>query len=113
MVFEATQDIEVEANTTKRLEFNKIIESVKHWSAESPNLYTLKIALEDPDNIDNNQYINRPIGFKRGEIKYSQVLINGKAIYIKGVDRHETDPYTGHVVSRASMEKDILLMKQH
>ncbi len=112
-IFEATQDIQVEANSTKRLEFNKIIETVKHWSAEIPNLYTLKISLEDPDNTNNNQYISRPIGFKRVEIKNSQVLINGKAIYIKGVDRHETDPYTGHVVSRASMEKDIKLMKQH
>ncbi len=47
------------------------------------------------------------------EIKNSQVLFNGKAIYIKGVDRHETDPLTGHVVSRASMETDIKLMKQN
>lgn len=61
----------------------------------------------------DNQFIKKKIGFKRVEIKNSQVLINGKAIYIKGVNRHETDPFTGHVVSKASMEKDIQLMKQH
>ncbi len=93
--------------------FNDIVKEVKQWSAEQPNLYTLKIFLKDENNPKNNQYLNRKVGFKRVEIKNSQVLINGKAIYIKGVDRHETDPYTGHVVSKESMERDIELMKQN
>ena len=91
----------------------KIIENIQQWSAEIPNLYTLKISLEDANNPKNNLYITRYIGFKSVEIKNSQVLINGKAIYFRGVDRHETDPFTGHVVSRESMEKDIQLMKQN
>ena len=37
----------------------------------------------------------------------------GRAVYFKGVDRHETDPYTGHVVSKEGMERDIELMKQN
>lgn len=86
---------------------------VRPWSAEDPYLYDLKITLEDPDDPSNNQYINRKVGFRNVEIKDSQVLFNGKPIYIKGVNRHETDPYTGHVVSKASMERDIQLMKQN
>jgi len=69
-------------------------------------LYALSISFD-------NQFIKKQIGFKRVEIKNAQVLINGKPIYIRGVDRHETDPFTGHVVSKESMEKDILLMKQN
>ncbi|HXJ99609.1 MAG TPA: glycoside hydrolase family 2 TIM barrel-domain containing protein [Gelidibacter sp.] len=90
-----------------------IFENIKHWSAEAPNLYTLKITLEDEGNAKNNQYITRKIGFKSVEIKNAQVLINGKPIYIRGVNRHETDPHKGHVVSRESMELDIKLMKQN
>jgi len=112
-IFKTSEDITIPAKTITKVVSDKIIEQVKQWSAELPNLYTLKIALEDKTNAKNNQYIQKAIGFKSIEIKNSQVLVNGKAIYFRGVDRHETDPYTGHVVSRESMEKDIRLMKQN
>ncbi len=105
--------IDIPANATVDFFSETRLEQVKPWSAEAPNLYTLKISLKNEHEDTQNQYVQSSIGFKRVEIKNSQVLINGKAIYIRGVDRHETDPYTGHVVSRASMEKDIKMMKQH
>ena len=107
LIFKTDETIEISANSVKEFKANTIINQAKPWSAETPNLYTLKISL------DNNQFITKYIGFKRVEIKNSQVLINGEAIYFKGVNRHETDPFTGHVVSKASMEKDIKLMKQN
>lgn len=103
----SSKEIQIPANSTIDVPVNGIIKNVKPWSAEIPNLYDLNITLDD------NQFIKKYVGFKRVEIKNSQVLINGKPIYIKGVNRHETDPYTGHVVSKASMEKDIKLMKQN
>ena len=112
-VYQTSETIEIPKGTTIEFHTDKIIENVKSWSAEVPNLYDLKIGLIDEANSENNQFINRKTGFKRVEIKNSQVLFNGKAIYIKGVDRHETDPFTGHVISKASMEKDIKLMKQN
>lgn len=104
--FRGTQQLKIPANSTFEFKVDKTIKNVKAWSAEIPNLYNLHISLD-------NQFIKKQIGFKRVEIKNAQVLINGKPIYIRGVDRHETDPHTGHVVSRKSMEKDILLMKQN
>lgn len=112
-VFKTSKEIEIKANTSMEIRSGKVIEQVKQWSAEEPNLYKLIIALEDRTDKKNNQHITKNIGFKRVEIKNAQVLINGKAVYFKGVDRHETDPYTGHVVSKASMLKDITLMKQN
>ncbi|MFD1162902.1 MULTISPECIES: glycoside hydrolase family 2 TIM barrel-domain containing protein [Hwangdonia] len=108
-----SKGLEIHADESMHVTSETMIDHVKQWSAEQPNLYTLKIALEDESNAKNNQYITRSIGFKSVEIKNAQVLINGKAIYIRGVNRHETDPFTGHVVSRESMEKDIKLMKQN
>ena len=105
--FKELKSVSVPANSTVEIELTKIIKNIKSWSAEIPNLYSLSISM------DGNQFIKRNIGFKRVEIKNAQVLINGKAIYFKGVDRHETDPFTGHVVSNESMEKDIKLMKQN
>lgn len=111
--YKATYLMEIPGDSTIAFHTDKIIAKIKPWSAEVPNLYGLKIALEDSTNPANNEYINRQTGFRRVEIKNSQVLFNGKPIYIKGVDRHETDPFTGHVVSRVLMEKDIKLMKQN
>lgn len=106
-IFRTYKTINVKPNETSNFYPETIVENVKSWSAETPNLYTLKL------NFNNEQYITKQIGFKRVEIQNSQVLINGKPIYIRGVDRHETDPFTGHVVSKASMLKDITLMKQN
>ena len=105
--FKTTEKVIIAPNSTVDFKVDKIIENVKSWSAEIPNLYHLNISL------DYSQFIKKSIGFKRVEIKNSQVLFNGKPIYIRGVDRHETDPFTGHVVSRKTMEKDIELMKQN
>jgi len=87
------------------------ITQVLTWSAEVPNLYNLTIK-----HIDSEgkiiQLINQHVGFRRVEMKGGQLLVNGKAILIKGVNRHEHDPDTGHVISKASMELDVKLMKQ-
>lgn len=81
------------------------------WSAETPNLYTLLIELKDEENRVL-EVVKDDIGFRHIEIINSQLTVNGKAIYIRGVDRHETSPTRGHVVSKELMEKDIKLMKQ-
>ena len=84
---------------------------IKPWSAECPNLYKLEIKLLDKKNRVVEQMENH-IGFRTSEIKDGKLLINGQYVLIKGVNRHEHDPYTGHVISRESMERDIALMKQ-
>ena len=105
--FSVSEKITIPAKSTVEFKIDKTIENVKSWSAETPNLYQLYISL------NNHQFIKKQIGFKRVEIKNAQILINGKAIYFKGVDRHETDPFKGHVVSKESMRKDIELMKRN
>jgi len=82
------------------------------WSAEAPNLYTLVLTLQDSSGR-TLEYLSSRIGFRKSEIKGGQLLVNGQPIYIKGVNRHEHDPDTGHYVSRQSMIQDIMLMKQN
>ncbi len=80
------------------------------WTAETPALYTTVIALKDTNN-NLLEYESGKIGFRKIEIINKQLCINGKPITIKGVDRHEHDPVSGHYVTRESMIKDIKLMK--
>ena len=81
------------------------------WSAERPDLYELKITLTD-EKANDTQYIYHRIGFRRSELKDGNVLINGQPVLFKGVNRHEHDPETGHVISRESMRQDMALLKQ-
>ena len=94
-----------------RLKAEQPLAGIKPWSAEHPYLYRLEIKILDKKNRVVEQLENH-IGFRTSEIKDGKLLINGQYVLIKGVNRHEHDPYSGHVVSRESMERDIALMKQ-
>jgi len=85
------------------------LQKVRKWTAETPNLYKLQITLKKGDKIEQSTTSN--IGFRHIEIKNSQLLVNGKAVYLKGVNLHEHHPVNGHVVDEKTMLKDIQLMK--
>jgi len=110
-IFSEEQELMIQDSLVVHIE--KVIKEVSQWSAELPHLYSLSIKLFDKENESKSVLIEQSIGFRNIKIENSQLLVNGKSIDIKGVDRHETDPFTGHVVSKESMEKDISLMKQH
>ncbi|MCG9745157.1 glycoside hydrolase family 2 TIM barrel-domain containing protein [Shewanella sp. Isolate8] len=82
------------------------------WSAEIPKLYRLLLNLKTPEG-ETLQVTSQQIGVRKIAIEKGQLKVNNKAIIIRGVDRHETDPQTGHVVSRETMALDIRLMKQN
>lgn len=92
------------------IEFHKKIIAPQLWSAEKPNLYRLLLTLRVNGKVE--EVVSRLVGFRECETKHAQLWVNGKPVYIKGVNRHEHDPLTGHVVDEASMIKDIQLMKQ-
>ncbi|MES2519734.1 MAG: glycoside hydrolase family 2 TIM barrel-domain containing protein [Bacteroidota bacterium] len=100
----------IKGTEKQRINLKGEIPNVAQWSAEMPNLYSLILTLTDKDG-KVLEVINRKIGFRTSEIKNGQLLVNGKPIYIKGVNRHEHDPVTIHVMSEERMIQDIQLMK--
>lgn len=81
------------------------LDNPEKWSAETPYLYSLKVQAA-------GEVIPVNVGFRKIEIKNSQLLVNGRPILIKGVDRHEMDPDGGYVVSPQRMLQDIGIMKK-
>ena len=94
-----------------RMVFDHLIENPRKWTAETPNLYTLLFILKDSEG-NTAEVITSKIGFRKVEIKDAVFYVNGVAVLIKGVNRHEHDQYTGHVISEEAMIKEISLMKQ-
>ena len=90
------------------------IPDIRPWTAESPELYTLLVEhFADPADRKPSSVLKEDIGFRRIEITGGQLKVNGRPITIRGVDRHETHPETGHVVSLETMLQDIRLMKRN
>lgn len=81
------------------------------WDAEHPYLYTLKLALIDSTG-NAVERAETKIGFRSVEIKDGMMLVNGKQVRLRGVNRHEMDPETGHVMTEERMIEDIKLLKQ-
>lgn len=90
--------------------FSKIIEDVRPWNAETPNVYTLVVTYYDRSGHETESFTH-PFGFRSVEMRNGSLLVNGKAILIKGVNRHEHDSKKGRSISVASMLEDIRLMK--
>ncbi|WP_221029227.1 glycoside hydrolase family 2 TIM barrel-domain containing protein [Actomonas aquatica] len=87
--------------------------AVAPWSAEAPHLYPVLVTLRDRASGDVLEVVPFEVGFRRVEIRDSQLLVNGVAVKLKGVNRHEHDPDLGHTVTREGMLRDIALMKRH
>ncbi len=99
------------AKSTAETIINVPVKAPEKWSAETPYLYTMLLTLKDAKG-QVVEVIPQKVGFRRVEIKGGKFLINGQAVRIKGVNRHETDPDRGKVPTRDLMVKDIVLMKQ-
>ena len=87
------------------------IKNPAKWTAETPNLYMLVLTLND----ENGKVIEADscqVGFRKIEIRDGKLLVNGQPIRLRGVNRHEIDPDTGHALSTDRMIEDITLMKQ-
>ncbi|MEI7742719.1 MAG: glycoside hydrolase family 2 TIM barrel-domain containing protein [Chloroflexota bacterium] len=87
------------------------VPGVTPWSAEVPALRTLAVSLVAPDGTVTER-IERRIGFRRVEVTAKELLVNGRAILVKGVNRHEFDPQTGRVVRLEDMLADVVQMKR-
>lgn len=88
------------------------IDSPHLWSAEDPYLYDFEIeALGKEGEV--LEFITQKVGFRKFEMKDNRMLLNGKRIVFKGVNRHEFSSVSGRHVTYEELEKDIVTMKQN
>ena len=82
------------------------IPSPRLWSAETPVLYDLFL-------YHGGEVILQRTGFRKVEVRDSVLLINGRAVKFKGVNRHDSHPELGHTVPLQFMKDELILMKRH
>jgi len=82
------------------------VESPKLWSAEEPYLYQLEL-------VTAQERIVQKVGIRQILVRDGAILLNGRPVKFKGVNRHDSDPDTGFTISKEQAVRDLKLMKQH
>jgi beta-galactosidase len=102
----------LETKDGKFFETSEYVQNPKKWSAENPYLYKLIFVLKDKSKkvID---VTGCRIGFRKFELKDDLMMLNGRPVVFKGVNRHEFDPENGRAITKEMMLKDIKLMKRN
>lgn len=91
--------------------FKLEVPDVKKWTAETPELYVVQLILASGTHVLSN--ITQRVGFRTVELKNGLMTVNGKAIQLRGVNRHEHHAMWGRAVPLHAIKKDLLLMKAH
>ncbi len=84
----------------------EILENVKRWTAETPNLYEVTVTVEGHE-------VSVRTGFRKIEIIDQNFCVNGKVILLNGVNHHDYNPKEGRCVTYEQMKADVILMKQY
>ena len=101
----------VQKSKQASIELISLIKYPRLWSAETPDLYHLILKLKN----NKNEIVDKAecyFGVRKIEVRGDVFYINGRAVKLKGVNRHEQHPRTGKHVSRNTMIRDLELMKQ-
>ncbi len=81
---------------------------IELWDIASPALYTLKLALETPHGADET---STTFGFRSAEFTTDGFKLNGKPLKLRGLNRHQSFPYSGYALGRAAQERDAEILK--
>ncbi len=107
----ATETVTVEPCGEARVELTGVVSEPALWTAETPNLHGLVVFVEDESGQE--ELFVQSVGFRDVAIRDGQLQVNGKPILIRGVNRHEHNPDTGHYVTEEQMVADLKLLKQN
>ncbi|TKG96628.1 hypothetical protein EYV94_05095 [Puteibacter caeruleilacunae] len=101
----------VTAHKEQKVSFSHHIKDIMPWSAETPNLYLSVIELKAGNQQLEATTINT--GFRTIEVIDEQLCLNGRKIYMKGVNRHEWHPDMGRAITKEVMREDLEMMKRY
>ena len=112
----------IASGETELVSLSRKVEAPHLWSDEDPYLYTLVISMYDKNGVCYGS-ISQQLGFREitftrtagtsaNTSVYDTMLLNGKPLFFRGVNRHDTNPETGRYLPHELIEKDIQIMKQ-
>lgn len=99
-IYEGMQRIEEKTKVSAEYQ----LEKVELWDIYKGHLYEIKVETDEDDVIDK-------IGFRKIQVNGTQLMLNGRTIKLKGVNRHEEHPDWGFAVPLSIMQRDMDILK--
>lgn len=96
--------------TTVNVPFS--VAALQPWTDETPSLYTVRVVQRDADGNEEMAFSTK-YGFRDIQIRNSLVYVNGRRVFFKGTNRHDTSPLHGRAVTTDEMLQDVLMMKRN
>jgi beta-galactosidase len=78
------------------------------WDLSAPHLYSVDLTLTTPHGSDST---STTFGFRAAEFTADGFLLNGRPLKIRGLNRHQSFPYSGYALGRAAQERDAEILK--
>ncbi|WP_049917065.1 glycoside hydrolase family 2 TIM barrel-domain containing protein [Halogeometricum pallidum] len=109
-VLELADSVEVGADESATVDLEADVSDPAKWTAETPNCYRLVLSV----GADGESAVAaQTVGFREVEIADGRLLVNGEAVTIRGVNRHDFHPDRGRAVPVETMREDVEMMKRH
>jgi len=105
----ATLAVPAHRGTARDTLFTMHLGAPLHWTAETPNLYNLTVELVQGGNVTHTRASR--VGFRQISTSGGVFRINGQAVKLRGVCRHDENPDVGRATRRDQWLEDITLMK--
>ncbi len=113
-LFSASEMVTLGSCDEARVELTGTVSNPELWTAETPNLYQLELTVtSEVGSLGTVETFTQRVGFRDVAIRDGVLEVNGNPITIRGVNRHEHSPDTGHTITEEQMIADILLLKQN
>ena len=93
---------------SQKLEFPQ----VRAWDHPTPELYQVKLTVQNAEG-KTVEIVPYEIGFRRFELRNGVMLLNGKRLMIRGVNRHEWNPATGRSIGRDDMDAAMAVFRRN
>ena len=86
------------------------VPGVKPWSCEEPNRYLCRVSLVRDERVLDMQEVK--FGFRTAEFRENGFFLNGKQVFLRGLNRHQCWPYIGYAAPESLQREDARILKE-
>lgn len=102
----------IKSKGQSELSFEEALSGIHLWSAETPYLYDVIVTTKNTSG-EVEEVLPAKFGFRKLEIAQGRLWVNDQAVFLKGVNRHDSHPLYGKTIPLETMIEDVRLMKQY
>ena len=91
--------------------YTVIYPAAKAWDLDNPIRYTCRVSLLNSDgevlDVKEDKF-----GFRTAEFKANEFLLNGRKVFLRGLNRHQSYPYIGYAATESLQREDARILKE-